>query len=109
MKNPYLNAVLALAYIVSLVAVVFQSSHIISLPSESIFYPIFALSTLVFSVSLMALLFFYQPLRLLIAGHPDEGLHFFVRTIGAFLFGIVCVVCLFLLLNGGAVSTTLGR
>jgi hypothetical protein len=96
--NPFYNALFAMAYIVTLVSVVFQGPRLLDLPQQSVFYPILALSVLVLSVSLMAYLFFYQPLILVLDGKRDVGRTLFLQTLGIFALTITLMVILSILL-----------
>jgi len=82
-KNPVINALLAMSYIVALVSAVFNSpndaEHV-----GSIIMPIAILSLLVLSVAVMAYLFFYQPILLFIENKKTEAVHFFLKTVGSF-------------------------
>ncbi len=82
LKNPYLNALLAAAYIIVIVLALssFEDSSI----EETILMPITMLSLLVFSAALMGALFFYQPLSLFLENRKSEALAFFFKTLGTF-------------------------
>ncbi len=88
-KNPFYNALFAIAYIALLVTVVFFTPHTPGFPQESIFYPMAVLSTLVFSVARMAYLFFYHPALLLLDGQREKGVKLFLHTVGIFGLGII--------------------
>ncbi len=90
-KNPIYNALIAIAYIVVLVSTVFLAPTFIKLPDQSIFFPMAMLGTLVFSVALMAYVFFYQPVLMLIDGKRDDAIKFFLKTVATFA---VCVLVL---------------
>ena len=93
-KNPLCNALFAIAYIIMLVSVVFTGPHLLNAPQQSIFYPMLALSVLVLSVALMAYLFFYQPVLMLLDGKRDEGVNLFLHTVGIFAFSIAVLLSL---------------
>ena len=82
-KNPFINALSGLLYIVLLVSVAFYTSALGG-PQESIFYPIAALSVFVFSASLMSYLFLYQPLLLFLDGEKKKAVDLFLKTLGIF-------------------------
>lgn len=90
-KNPLHNALAALGYIVGVVSLIFITPKIIPTPEESIFIPIGMLSLLVLSVAVMAYVFFYQPVVMLLRGEHSEAGTLFVRTIGFFAIGVACV------------------
>ncbi len=52
------------------------------------------LSLFVCSVAIMAFLFFYQPVALLIEGKKKEALVYFIKTIGSFALITVCILIL---------------
>lgn len=81
--NPYINAALATAYISGIA--LFLGSVVDTAPFENtVLAPIVMLSLLVLSVSIMAILFFYKPVTLLLDGHRQEALIFLAKTIISF-------------------------
>ena len=86
-KNSIYNALLAIAYIVSLVSTAILIPKVFGGPEESIIYPMLGLSVFVLSVALMAFLFFYQPVVMLLDGKRDEAVTLFLKTVGVFAFG----------------------
>jgi hypothetical protein len=93
-KNPFINALIAVLYIVVLIFAV-QSTEGLEL-EETILMPITMLSTLVFSVALMAVLFFFTPLKLFLDNEHSEAVKFFLKTLGTFaVFLIIFVVLIF--------------
>lgn len=62
---------------------------------DTFFAPIVMLSLLTLSVAVMAFLFFYQPLNLLIDGKKKEAVNLFVKTVG--IFAALTAVALILL------------
>ena len=97
-KNPILNALTALGYIILVVSILnFISLSHRSKP-DTAFAPVVLLSLLTLSVVMMAYLFFYQPVSLFIEGKKKESLKLFVQTVGVFA-GFTAVV-LFLLIAG---------
>ncbi len=84
-KNPYLSAVLASAYIITLIVLLtFVAPMVFAEKEDTIFIPMAMLSLLVFSVCVMGYLFVAQPLMLYIDGHKKDALSFFMRTVGTF-------------------------
>src|SRR3989338_5527766 len=82
-KNPYINALLASAYIVVVAfAMYFGSQNAGGV--DSVLAPIAMLSLLVLSVAVMGYLFFYQPAQLFMAGRAGEAGTFFLKTVGVF-------------------------
>ena len=90
--NPFYNALFAIAYIIVLVTTAFFGPQLLGAPQQSVFYPMLALSVLVLSVALMAYLFFYQPLVLLLDGKREKALTLFLNTVGIFALAIVTLL-----------------
>lgn len=82
-RRPIYHAILASAYIVSLVSGAFFAAPFTG-ARETIFIPMGVLSLLVLSVALMAYLFFGEPLRLLIEGQAEKAVRFLFTTLGTF-------------------------
>ena len=94
-KNPYLNALLASAYIAVIASVMYFGSQNAGQGEDSVLAPIAMLSLLVLSVATMGYLFFYQPAQLFMAGRAAEAGTFFLKTVG--LFALVTFIFLALL------------
>src|SRR3990167_6819964 len=94
-KNPYLNALLASAYIAVIASVMYFGSQNAGQVEDSVLAPITMLSLLVLSVDTMGYLFFYQPAQLFMAGRAAEAGTFFFKTVG--LFALVTFIFLSLL------------
>ncbi len=77
------NAVLVEAYVIA-VAVVMQTITKFAKPDDTIMAPIFALSMLTLSASVMGYLFLYQPGMLYFEGKKKEGVKLFLHTVGVF-------------------------
>jgi hypothetical protein len=99
-ENPFKNAFLALAYIIILVSLLFLGSKMIGGDEESILYPISALSVLVLSVGVMAYLFFYKPVLMLLDGERERGVKLFLHTLGIFACATGVVLLVSLIVNG---------
>ena len=97
-KNPIINALAASTYIGLVVTLMNFISQTLGSKPDSAFASIAFLSLLTLSVSIMAYLFFYQPLVLIIDGKKKEAIHLFVRTVG--VFGAITAVALILLFLG---------
>ena len=72
-KNPVINALSASAYITLVVSVLHFISQTQGSKPDTFFAPIVFLSLLTFSVTVMAYIFFYQPLQLFIQGKKKEA------------------------------------
>lgn len=82
-NSPYLNALFASAYITLIANALYFTTGLDGV-EPSVLVPIVMLSLLVFSVALMAYLFFFQPLRLFMDGRKEESAVFFLKTIASF-------------------------
>ncbi|GIK84154.1 MAG: hypothetical protein BroJett025_07760 [Patescibacteria group bacterium] len=97
-KKSIVNALSASAYIVVVASVMNFISETQGNKPDTVFAPIIFLSLLTLSVAVMAYLFFYQPLLLLVNGKKKESLDLFVQTVGAF--AVIVIIALVLLLSG---------
>ncbi len=87
--NPIVNAVAASAYIALITLFLnFIETYRHDTP-DTIIDGIGFLSLLVFSASVMAFLFFYRPIVLLIENKKAEALSYFLKTLG--VFGVITV------------------
>ena len=98
MKKPFLHAVSALLYIVLIVNIInyFGRENV---PENTILAPIAMLSLLVLSVTFMAFVFFYEPVKIYSEGNKKEALDFFAKTLGSFAFLVVLFGVLYLILR----------
>lgn len=97
--NPLYNALLAIAYIVILVSSVFFGTQLLGGPEDSILYPMAALGVLTFSAALMAYLFFYQPVLMLLDGQREKAVKLFLKTMGVFAGAIVIILLIGIILT----------
>jgi hypothetical protein len=97
-KNPFVNALIASAYITALVSVVFSvpKTHVFD---NTIMAPIIFLSVFVLSAAVMAYLFVYQPLQLFFDGKRQEAVRFFLLTVASFAIITLAIVALWLSLG----------
>lgn len=96
--NPLLNALSAAAYIFLVVTVMTLVTQPLQDKPDTFFAPIMVLFVLTLSVTVMACLFFYQPLLLFIDGKKKEALELFIKTVG--IFAVCTIVVLGLLFSG---------
>lgn len=82
--RPYLHAVSATAYIGAIVLFMHYIESLRHDTPDTIIDGLGAISLLVFSASVMAFLFFYHPVRLLIENQKQEALSFFIKTVATF-------------------------
>lgn len=97
-KNAIFNALSAAVYITLVVVVMNYVSQTQRHKPDTIFAPIILISLLTLSVTVMAYLFFYQPLQLYIEGKKKQGIHLFMKTVG--IFAVFTAVVLILLIAG---------
>lgn len=97
-KNPVVNALSASAYIILVVTIMTLVTQPLRNKPDTFFAPIVMLSVLTLSVTVMAFLFFYQPLLLFIEGKKKEAVNLFVKTVG--IFAAITIVALMLLFSG---------
>lgn len=97
-KNPIINALVAAGYIILVVTVLNLLGQTQGDKPDTPFAPVIFLSLLTLSVTVMAFLFFYQPVQLLIEGKKKEAVNLFVKTVG--IFAVITVFGLILLFFG---------
>lgn len=85
-KNPYLNALIAGAYIVFVVLLITYGPAFVREKPDTIFAPIAMLSLLVLSVAFMGYAFIFQPTLLYIDGKKREAIELFTKTLLTFAF-----------------------
>jgi hypothetical protein len=82
--NPYIHALGAATYILGVVLLISHISRLHHDTPDNIVGSLAALSLFVFSAAVMAFLFFYRPVALLIEGKKEEAMTFFLKTLGTF-------------------------
>lgn len=97
-KNPLINAASASAYIVLIVSLMNTVPKALGDKLDSFAGPMVLLSLLTFSAAVMAYLFFYQPLQLLLDKKSKDAVTLFIQTVG--IFGGITVFGLALLFLG---------
>ncbi len=83
-SNPYIHAICAAAYIGGVALLI---SHIASLhhdTPDNLIGSIAFISLVVFSAAVMAFLFFYRPVVLLVENKKQEAISFFLKTLATF-------------------------
>lgn len=96
-KNPFINAVAAVLYIVVIASFMFfglSRSH----PGNSVFAPIAMISLFTLSAAIMGYIFLYQPLLLLLDGHKKHAVNLFLQTV--LVFGLTTFFFLILIFLG---------
>ena len=95
-KKPLINALGASVYIILVVTVMDFVTQPLKNKTDTFFAPITVLFVLTLSVTVMAYLFFYQPLQFFINGKKKEAVDLFVKTVGIFaVFTVVVLILLF--------------
>ena len=95
-KNPIINGLGAASYIALVVTIINVISQTQKNKPDTPYAPVVFLSLLTLSVTVMAYLFFYQPVLLFIAGKKKEAVQLFTQTVGVFaLFTVIVVTLLF--------------
>lgn len=84
MKNPFVNAGLALLYIALVVVTIHTFAPGPDTPDSYPLVPIAALSLFVLSAAVMGFLFLYEPIRLYMEGEKKKAMPFFLKTVGFF-------------------------
>lgn len=82
--NPYLNALIASSYIWGIGLLLSHIARLHHDTPDTTMGSVTAISLVVCSVALMAFLFFYRPVALLIQGKQLEAAAFFLKTLGTF-------------------------
>ena len=95
-KNPLLNALGATGYILLIVAIINTLSSMLRDTPDTAFAPVIALSLLTLSAAVMAYIFFYQPLLLVLDGKKKQAVTLFTKTVG--IFAVFTTVGLILLI-----------
>lgn len=93
-KNPFLNALAAIAYIIVVASAMFYGSN--SAPAEdSVFAPITIISLFTLSAAVMGYIFLAQPVQLYLDDKKKEAVTLFTQTVGVFAGLTVLVLALF--------------
>lgn len=82
--NPYINGLGAAAYVWAIGLLISYISSLHHDTPDNLAGSVSALSLLVFSAAVMATLFFYRPVTLLLENKKQESLAFLLKTIGTF-------------------------
>ncbi len=96
-KNPFLNAIAAIAYIVT-IGLVMNTGIRYAPKEDTIMAPIAMISLFTFSAAVMGYLFCLQPAQLYFEGKKKAGLNLFLQTLA--VFGGFTALALLLLFTG---------
>lgn len=90
-KNPFINALLAVAYITAVASFMFFSPKFED-AMLGVLVPMAVLSLFVLSAAVMGFVFFYQPIILFIDGKRQEAVRLFGQTLGIFAVSTVVLL-----------------
>ena len=93
-KNPYLNAFMALGYIALIILVINKTSSIAAHTPDTLLAPVTMLSLFVLSAAIMGILFVYEPLCLFLENQKQQALSFLMKTVGTFACFVVILAAL---------------
>ena len=93
-KNPYLNAFMALGYIALIILVINKTSSIAANTPDTLLAPVTMLSLFVLSAAIMGILFVYEPARLFLENQKQQALSFLLKTVGTFACFVVILAAL---------------
>ncbi len=83
-NNPYLNALLAAAYIALVACVMYFGTSTMAGKEDTVLAPIAMLSLFVLSAAVMGFIFLFQPLQLLVKGDVASATTLFLKTLVTF-------------------------
>ena len=97
-KNPFLNALAAIAYIALVSSLMFFGTQN-ARPEDSVLAPIMIISLFTLSAAVMGYIFLYNPFRLYFDGQKKEALNLFLQTLGTFavIVAIVMIISFILI------------
>ncbi len=91
-KNPLINSLVALIYIVLVVFIVnIIGENEVNTGIAQYITPILVLSLFTLSAAIMGYIFCYQPLRLFLEGEKEKAVKLFIKTVLIFAVIIFCV------------------
>lgn len=95
-KNPFLNALAAVAYIALVASVMFYGPKAAPPRADSVVIPIAMISLFTLSAAVMGYVFLSEPLQLFLSGEKKRAVNLFVQTLLIFA-GITALVFIVLL------------
>lgn len=95
-KNPFLNALAALVYII---LVVLGMTAISGVQNDFNMYimPVMVISLFTLSAAVMGYIFCYQPLRLYLDGKKEQAVKLFLQTVGIFACILLVMIVVYFL------------
>lgn len=97
-KNPFLNALAAIVYIVLIVSIMNLLGSLAPEGEDGIMAPILGLSLFTLSAAVMGYIFIGMPLRLYLEGEKQAAVGLFLKTVGVFA-GITLIILFTLFVN----------
>lgn len=97
-KNPFLNALAAIAYIVGIASILYYGPGK-SFVVDGVIAPIIFLSLFVLSAAMMGYFFLYQPVQFFFEGKPKEATKLFLTTVVVFACITVALILSWLFLS----------
>ena len=95
-RNPFLNALTALAYISFVAMIMFYGMRMAG-PVNSVVVPIGIISLFTLSAAVMGYIFLSTPVEIYFNGHKKEAVALFLKTVLIFaIITFVTFVCIFL-------------
>lgn len=82
-KNPFLNALGALFYIVCVSSLLYYGPKLVG-EVEGVFVPVAMLSLFVLSATITGFMFLYQPVQMYLAGEREGASALLLKTVGVF-------------------------
>jgi hypothetical protein len=96
-KNPFYNAISAIAYI-ALVVLLLTFMETVTSGPDTFLAPIMMISLFTLSAAVMGYIFVYQPLRMYLEGEKEKAVQLFLQTVG--IFGGITILLFVLYLTG---------
>jgi hypothetical protein len=96
-KNPFVNAAIAMLYIIVIAFVMFFGTKHTG-PVNSVLGPIAAISLFTLSAAVMGYLFLYQPSQLYFDDKKKIAINLFLKTV--IVFAVITIFMLILLFSG---------
>ena len=97
-KNPFLNALAAIIYIILIVTVIDYGMKLTSDREETIVIPIAMISLFTLSTAVMGYLFLYEPFKLHFDGNKLGAIKLFLQTV--LIFAVITAIIFILLFSG---------
>lgn len=96
-KNPFINALIALAYIALVASFMFYGGNAFEHTIEGVIVPVTVLSLLVLSAAFMGLTFFYRPVAMYLDGDKQGSLSLLTKTVATFaVITVLLIITIFI-------------